>query len=191
MSQPTDVRPKTPQAGPPLPPSPAEVFAAVPLTPALVDRAYPLLRPVAAGLSLAEWQSFCRAVTEPAGGSAQTREDVTVVRGASGHLRALAVHRVHDHPDYGLLLDVPIAVVAAGFAGEPAAASLGRALARLVHDRNCGGLRLWAMSGGAWAARLESDRQRRTDHGLYLAAPGGMLPLSPLLDALLSEAPLG
>jgi len=150
----------------------ASSYRVRPISSEFVDRAYPLMRPVAPALSLIEWRVYC-CTGGPSPGArerAGEREAAILAIDSHGYVRGLCIHSVRDHGGYGRLVDVPVFVVASAADAEGVGAELLRYLRTVSDACACVGVRFWTMGPETWDRRCSDHDIRRADHGIFLPA---------------------
>lgn len=156
-------------------------YSIKPIGPDGVDRAFPLMRPVAPDLSLQEWRRFCRD-----GGQ---REETVLAINSKGYVKGLCIFAIRDHRHYGRLLDVPVFVVASAADSEGVGAELLQFLEATRDSEGCSGVRFWTMGGETWDRRLCTDDIRRMDHGIFLPSSASADQVEKALTDCLRAAP--
>lgn len=137
-----------------------------------IDQAYLLVNPVAPGLDLDGWRSFCRNLLAHEL-LAREQDDVIVAANPLGYVQGLSVCAVRTHPSHGRILDVPVFVVASTADEAGVRADL------LRHLQECGGLhgcrmlRIWSLEWDSWGRHLDSHEIDRNDHGILIDLPAG------------------
>lgn len=157
-----------------------------PMTTEAIDRAFPLIRPVAPALGLDDWRAHCEAL---AAAAAEDREEAITAVNSGGYVKGLCIYVVRGHPHYGRLLDAPVFVVASAADSERVAAALLGALQAVSDRRQCSGVRFWTMGAQTWERRFDQREIGRTDHGVFLPARADAAAAEAALAVCMLAAP--
>jgi len=97
------------------------------------------------------------------GETAGDSERAVVARDSQGYVKGLCVHLISHHPCYGVLVDVPIFVVATAADAECVAEDLASVLLSKCDQSDCSGIRFWPVRRTIGA--LVNPRSRRANRG--------------------------
>jgi hypothetical protein len=151
--------------------------------PKTIDRAYTLVRAIAAPITLLEWREFCQSVVPPriTNDPPGDREEIVLALNIHRYVKGLSIYVIRDHRTYGRLLDVPFFVVASAADPEGVAAELLWFIHAKCNHSGCSGMRFWSMGPETWRRRLNAEAIQRTDHGLFVPARSSAAGMEKLL----------
>ena len=137
-----------------------------------VDRAFPLVEPVAAQLSLADWRRFCARL---ALGGDRTSDLVWVACNTLGVIQGLALCRVYDGSDCRSL-EVPLFVVTSASDDSGVSKELIGRLKDVATKAGCTIIRFWTLTPDNWSRWLDRKNLSNQIHGtiLILDQPGSV-----------------
>jgi hypothetical protein len=129
-----------------------------------VDRAYPLVEPVAANLSLSEWRGYCALL---ASGAAGQSDCVWIASNPLGIIQGLAVYGVDDSRD-DRSLEVPIFVVTSAADDAGVSKALIDSLKDMATERMYAVIRFWTLTPDNWSRWLDPAARKHVHHGVVL-----------------------
>jgi len=146
------------------------VYIVEPVGPQTIDRAYPLARALDCALTLSEWRAFCQSLGSVPlrGETAGDSEHAIVALDSRGYVKGLCVHLIRDDPSYGVLIDVPIFVVASAADAEGVAGDLAGVLLSKCNRSDCSGIRFWPIRPDSWKRWRTPEAAERTRSRLFL-----------------------
>jgi hypothetical protein len=161
-------------------------YAVQPISPDLVDRAFPIVSASFPTLTLGDWRRFCGALVRPSGDGEW--EQVVLALNTRGYIKGLGIFAVRDHWFHGRLLDVPVFVPASAADAEKVAVDLLNFFRRVRAERNCAGIRFWPTTPETWEWMHDFEQVRRADRGVFTPAHADF---AEMLGALNDRDPEG
>lgn len=143
------------------------IYTITQIQPFDVDRAYPLIEPVASTLDLAAWRRYCTQLTTNTDG-VDRGEQGWIALNPMGVIQGLALCKLGDDFAHKRLLDVPVFVVASAADDAGVSKALIDKLQGVAATAECTSIRFWTLTSDNWTRRLQRSDYSRWDHGVRL-----------------------
>jgi hypothetical protein len=143
-----------------------------------VDAAHLLVGPLAPQADIDCWRSYCEDVISGAG-TAGGRHEIIVASNPRGHLQGLCVRAVVRHPVQGVILDVPVFVVASAADEMGVAAALLCDLRLAAGRLDCAAIRIRTEGSQRLHRHLENSGRTACDRPVALILDPRLSPRMP------------